>query len=342
MYPSRVKIAAMLVMFLVAGGMIWIVNDQYTYHGGQDDETAEEEAELEKQKEYANYRNLIADLQNRSLKSGVGYSTSLFEMDKTLYVFHGDDTKRVDSAVADMKNNGAEFNSEDILSKSGMYADVLKQIREDTEYTDRWMDNLSKELTVWNTDVKSEGKMDVAFKYGMKSVSSVDSVAGHLVIATNVISENNSVAYLGGGEIWVFGGSSTITSSSGWTLILPPGCTDLDKVSGFKAGIYDLQSGRQYAGQIMHTTGLDSVDVKSGLVMEAGHNIKLAIYSKTADMFATDGFAYRDLTVSITPINGQTYSTDISEVVKMYEELIESAKRCLVTAESYAAGIWHA
>lgn len=233
----------------------------------------------------------------------------------------------------------AAYNPYKILQSSGVYLNSTYMLVNATAQINEHFTSLSERMDLWNKTDPYIDMMELNYTYGSSTLSTKSNFDGHITSAISVTSETQDRAYLSGGDMWVFGGQSTITSSSGQTLTLPAGYTDLDKLSGFSADMYEFQSGRQYAGNMIGVLDAESIRVNSGLVMKCGDTVKLATYSGSKILI--DGFQYNSVGIRVDPDSGTSASADITSLLKDYYSLLRTIESIMAAANTSANAVWN-
>lgn len=234
------------------------------------------------------------------------------------------------------------YDSETVLVNSGTYYNSAYMMENATAQMNIYLDSLSERMQDWTNYSVYDGNMTMNWTYGNVSLGSTDDWGGAVVSATNITSTTYDKVYIAGGTIYVFGGSATITSSDGDVISLPVGETDLDSLSGFEAGVYTLQSSRQYAGsEIIPVVGdAAAADVTAGIVMEYDDNLKLGYYEE--DRIVIDGISYSDLQINCVPTaGGSSASYSVMDMLGAYNDLIGAIYSVLWDASSSALAVWN-
>ena len=232
------------------------------------------------------------------------------------------------------------YDANDILEGSGVYHNSSYMMQNATVQMNEYLDSVVDRMTAWQADSVYSGNMTLNWVYGSNSFGSSDDWNG--IVTSAVTVEDGSeydTTYIGGGGIYIFGGSATITSSDGTTLSLAEGYTDLDTLNTFDAGIYTLQDDRQYAGsEIISVIGGYSAAATSAIVMEANGEYRLATYED--DMVVVDGIEYSSLSLRVDAEGGTSSTSDVTPMLAEYQDLISSIYDVMGEAASSASAVW--
>jgi len=236
-------------------------------------------------------------------------------------------------------SSDSDFSTYQTLMDSGVYINSSYMLTNASAQIDAHFDSLSQRMALWNANDTYKDAMTLKWSYGLTGISSDSSFGGHLESAATITSDSADKVYISGGDFWVFGGSATITSSDGTSYSLTEGCNDLDSISGFSDDVYELQSGRQYAGEILPVLDGESATVTSGIVMESGSDIKLATYVN--GKVVVNGYQYDSLSIDVIPEGGTTATADVTTLLSDYYDLIQTIKTTMIHASSAAMTVWN-
>ncbi len=224
-----------------------------------------------------------------------------------------------------------------ILENSAFYTNASYMLRNASAQVNSHFDNLNERLQLWNQTDVYKNKMNMEIKYGLDSIQSASSIGVAVGTAVDATAQKNKV-YLTGGDLWVFGGSATLTGG-GKTIFLSQGCNDLDSISGFSEGIYTLQADRSYSGGLLPVVDVNAAPVMTSLVLKAGNDTKLA--KLTSQGIVVDDVVRENISIAIHPDGAESETADITSLIADYDELLKSIRQSIVKASNAAATVWN-
>lgn len=248
--------------------------------------------------------------------------------------------RQAELAASFLWSSTADFDPSKIMVYSETYQNCAYMLKNASAQFNEQLSTIGERVELWNNTDTYADQMTISWVYGNSNISSKTSFGGCCYTATTVSSESADTVFLTGGDLWVFGGSATITATDGTTITLQQGCNDLDSISTFKAGEYDLQTGRQYAGYMLPTMTSDSASVTTGMVIQAGSTTKLATYNPTSGKVVVDGTAYSSLSIKVTPDDGTSSSAEVTNVLSNYYALVSSMRSSIIQASNAAMTVW--
>jgi len=285
-------------------------------------------------------RNIEASTLATSILTGMTYySNALANYDQTWTLTDEHWIRQAELTSSFLWSEDSDYNTYQTLMDSGVYLNSSYMLTNASAQIDAHFDSISQRMTLWNANDTYRDAMTLKWSYGLTGISSNSSFGGHLESATTITSSTADKIFISGGDFWVFGGSATITSSNGTSYSLTEGRNDLNSISGFTSDVYELQSSRQYAGEILPVLDGESATVTSGIVMEAGSDIKLATYEN--GKVVINGYQYDSLSINIIPVGGTTATADVTTLLSDYYDLIQTIKTTMIHASSAAMTVWN-
>jgi len=267
------------------------------------------------------------------------YSNSLANYDQIWSLTDEHWIRQAELTSSFLWSEDSDYSAYQTLTDSGVYLNSSYMLTNASAQIDAHFDSISERMTLWNENDTYKDAMTLKWSYGLSGISSNSSFGGHLESATTITSDSADKVFISGGDFWVFGGAATITSSDGTSYTLTEGCNDLDSISGFTGDVYELQSGRQYAGNLLPVLDGESATVTSGIVMESGVEMELATYVN--GKVVVNGYQYDSLSIDVIPEGGTTATADVTTLLSDYYDLIQTIKTTMIHASSAAMTVWN-
>jgi len=251
-------------------------------------------------------------------------------------------------AASFLWEEGASYDPYTILTNAGVYLNSSNMLINSSNQYNEYLDSISELMSAdWATSSTYNDLMTLKWVYGTQSISSSDSFGGHIASTISVTSEDHDTAYLNTGDLYVFGGTGTITNGT-TTYTLSEGYNNLSLIDGFTPDVYEFQSGRQYAGSILPVFDAESITVNSGMVLEAGTTMKLATYSNGSVII--DNVSYSSLSIQCVPSGATTQTAVIQSnaggeddysLLADYETMIRTVENTMTDANNAAGTVWN-
>ncbi len=237
-----------------------------------------------------------------------------------------------------------------VLTDSGVYLNSSQMLTNATAEVNVHIKSLSDRLALYNADTTGTyaNKMSMAWSYGTNNLASKTAFGG-LIGGLIAPTSEYKKAYISGTGVndkamYVFGGAGTIKSASGTVYNLAEGYNDLSAITGFKPGVYEFQSDRQYlSGSLLRVSDPAACAVKAGMMIRAGDATKLATFKAGSSLAESkviiDGVQYDDLKYSLTPDGGTTASQSVKQGLFGIQSMIAEINRTTSHAVSSAAAV---
>lgn len=247
--------------------------------------------------------------------------------------------------TATVWSEDADYHPSDVLVPAGVYENSSYMMSNASVQISNYFQNMNKRLTAWNEDPVYADMMTLEWRYGNQSISTKSDFGGWLKSTATVTSESSDKVYISGGTMYVYGGSATITSGS-TSITLANGVNNLDALSSFTPGVYELQTGRQYAGDMIYVIDSEAANITPGIVMQAGTTLKLA--TLYGDKVVVDGYQYNTLEIGIVPDGGTRKTATVHDSSKTTESALSkfqgmhtAVNNTIVAANSAASTVWN-
>ena len=244
-----------------------------------------------------------------------------------------------------------QYNPQDVLEPAGVYLNSAYMMSNASAQISHYFQNINQRLQLWNSDPTFSGwagdKMTLEWQYGNQKISSKSEFGGWLKTAATPSSANDNKAFVSGGTMWVFGsGTATITSSTGTVITLAQGLNDLESMPAFHPGVYELQPGRQFAGDMIYVIDSKAANLTPAFVMKAGSTVKLA--KLWNNQIEVDGSRYNTLSINIVPDGGNPVIAPVHDVAQpeksaliKYRAMHTTVNQTIVAANNAAGTVWN-
>jgi len=244
-----------------------------------------------------------------------------------------------------------QYNPQDVLEAAGVYLNSAFMTSNASAQISAFFQKINERLQLWNNDPTYNGwagnKMALEWQYGSQKITSKSEFGGWLKTAAKPGSSTENKAFVSGGDMWVFGaGTATITSSTGTVINLTQGVNHLDSILAFTPGTYELQPGREYAGDMLYVIDAKAANLTPAIVMKAGTTVKLA--KLWGNQIEVDGSRYNNLNINIVPDGGNPVSEPLhdaahpenSALVK-FQAMHTTVNQTIVAANNAAGTVWN-
>ena len=330
--PAFVILGVFILGAVIGGVTVWLWPDEES--GPNNDYTRSVEAEK------------VAE----SILAGLAYyRNALNNYDQVWKLTDEHWIRAAEITAAATWSDSKDYDPSVIMLDSGLYTNSANMMVNASAQVSEHFHSISDRLNSWNGLETYSNKMTLEWRYGSQKISSKTSFDGWLKSVVDVQSADRDKAFLVGGDFWNFGsGSATLTGSDGLTITVPSGHTDLDSIPAFQAGVYELQSGHQYAGDMLYVIDSQAVPITSGIVMKAGATEKLAIYQN--GRVVVDSASYDTLSIAVVPDGGSPQVVDISKntptdlpnsALNKFNTLMGTVNHSMAAANSAAVTMWN-
>jgi len=285
----------------------------------------------------ANEANLVA----QSILQGTAYTNNSFNQLKQIWNLTDEHFIRFAELSASFSwEKDKQYEAEPILLGSTAYQNAAIAVANSSVETSLMFDNIGERLGIWNSKGNYANQMTVSWEYGSNSFGSKTAFGGQLTSVAVPDATHNKVYISDVTDLWVYGGSATLTATDGSTVTMSQGKNDL--TSGFQPGIYKLQTGRTYAGPMVYVIDPAAAPVTSGVVMQAGTDYKIAKYDQQLDRVIIDGNQYTTLSIRVTPDGAPTPDpAPITQNLKDLRSMMTKVNQTLMNANASANAVWN-
>jgi len=290
-------------------------------------------------------RNGEANLVASSILQGAAYYTNNSKQISQIWELTFEHFVRyAELAAAFLWGPDVPYSANAILEESRAYYNGAVAITNSSAQTSQLFHQIHDRLDLWNTTPDTNayaGKMKVSWVYGSTEFGSKTHFDGYLSsVVRNPTTTNNKVYISDSANMWVEGGSATITDEMGSTKTLSNGWNNLTS-SGFKPGIYTLQGSRTYAGPIMRIIDPQAAPVLSGVVMEADTQTRIAINDTNSGGVMIDGVYYSGLSIRVSPDSGTPQTVSVTSVFKNMQTMMGDVGTTMMYANAAASAVWN-
>lgn len=242
-------------------------------------------------------------------------------------------------AATELWTPDAEFDPSQILEWGGVYLNSAYMMDNAASQINRMFDLVSSSLDDWNASETYSDKMELRISYGSGSISTKTDFSMFIGTTTGQVEDGRDQVYLTS-ESHLWADSDAVLTSSDGTTVTISGQTDteLADVPGFSDGVWTLQDGVSYCGDILSVIGTDAAPVYAGAVVTCGDVTKLAVYDGSAVI--VDGVQSSDLSLTIIPEGAASQTVDLTPMLDDLSGLIDTIYGVMAGAVSGAASVW--
>lgn len=246
--------------------------------------------------------------------------------------------RQAELAATELWGTDAEFDASEVLEYAAVYNNSAYMMINGASQVNAMFDLLSDSLAAWNGSETYADRMGLQVSWGSGSVSSTSSFDFFVGAAALDVAEGSADVYLTDeGVLWA-SAASTITSADGTTVTLSEGENVLSDVSGFSDGVWTLQAGVSYCGDMLPVVTSSAAPLYAGAVVSCGGDTALVTLQDGVPV--VDGTAGNSLTVTINPDGAESRSADVLTVLEDYADLLDTVYWTMVRASSAAAAVW--
>ena len=342
-------LVAIAVVVVIAFCIVYAVND------GSNKENNKLSPDPEP--DYSALYEQVSEGTARQIETNIGYSNSLWGGDIQIWSLTSNERKVLATSIADSYiSSGMAYDSDQMMIDSGIYALEIERFKTSIKYSQDWIETLTqKKLDSWGADPIYKNKISFKFfntantGYGGGynwRVDSSEKIDIQLLMTSYIWDLSKNKLYIHAGALWIDGDYATIKSLSGQTFNLKRGYNDLSKMSGFKSGIYEVQTGVTYGGYLLPTLN-SSPAIFSGMVVfdDSGFIlISRQKYNPDIPYFTSGGFGYQNmsyLNLYIIPESGQWASVNLFNLVDGLNPVIGGIISDLWSARMAAANEYY-
>ncbi|MDY0236765.1 MAG: hypothetical protein RBR71_12130 [Gudongella sp.] len=248
--------------------------------------------------------------------------------------------RQAELAASELWGEDETYSPTDILLASGVYHNSEYMMMNAAAQINQNYQLVSDALDTWNGIERYSNKMALEFTLGATKFTSKTNWGATLGTSTTVTSSAADRVYVAAGDLIVYGGSATIRNVyTSETYSLNEGSNDLEDIDGWTDGVYELQTGRQYFGNILEVFEVDAAPVYASMVMEYGTNSRLLQYDD--GILLSDGYQYNTVNVSIIPDDASAQTEDMTGLLAEYDDLRNSIMSVMVASVSASTSVWN-
>lgn len=251
--------------------------------------------------------------------------------------------RQAEVASAELYADGMPYNATTVTERSGLLREAGKLFDNIEHGQDSAFKVMQERIDKWKAN-DTYSQLKIFINYGSNNFTDSSSLDLKIRNAVMVSSTDADKVYIsvhdnsnttGTSDLWVWGGTATLTDKSGRQYVLQSGYNDLKSISGFESGVYELQSGRSYAGSIVPAQAKDAANVLAGTVIKTGSTYTLATYQNSKIYISGTGYDTFDITVNPGD-SEQTAKVDLMPVISYQDKMITAIEESLGKAHAAA------
>ena len=257
-----------------------------------------------------------------------------------------------------------EYSTSEILESSEIYANIGTLLYNAADQVNAHWEDIGNRTTEWNQYVETygDGKMNLALAFDNSKTMSASAGESFDIRVGGVVRDADStrnLVYITGGEMYASDdavltpvgttGSNVYLGANRWT----------DLGSDFDAGIYQLESGVTYCGNITEVYDVRGADVSAGFVAMVNGETQIVSaynyqqqydpdsstvnnkYKPTCDVTLDGNTAYDAVSLEINVEEDENSQTvDITDVLARYQMLLNTTYSSLIDVNSSAIAVW--
>lgn len=244
--------------------------------------------------------------------------------------------RQAEITSAELWSGDSEFSIYDALTYSGVYLNSSYMLNNATEQLNEMFTALNSSLTMWNNTENYKDKMTLVVDWGSGSASTKSNF--EMMFGTTVpsVQSGHDKVYLSDEtELWS-STASTITSTTGEAVYLSQGYNDLkEKIT---SGVYTLQPGVTYIGDMLYTLTVDAAPLYAGCYFTCGDTEKYAVYRNGG--VVVDGVQNESFAITINPDGASAQTTSIYSIFTLYNDLMVAVNGTMNNSRSAASALW--
>lgn len=245
--------------------------------------------------------------------------------------------RQAELAASEAWESGASFDADRILSLSAVYLNSAYMMDNAASQINEMWELVSESLASWNDTETYKDAMELELSWEGGSMSTRSSFGLYLGVAAQSVQSGHDRVYLtSSSQLWC-SGPAVIYADSGKTYTLVSGMNDLSQISGFSEGIYTLQAGVSYCGDLIPVIDAEAAPVYAGAVMTCGTESQLAVYNDGVVVGGTKG-TY--LKIAIHPDGAESQTEDITDMMADFSTLLDTIYSTMSIAASAGASVW--
>lgn len=252
--------------------------------------------------------------------------------------------RQAEVASAELYADGMAYNATTVTERSGLLREAGKLFDNIEHGQDSAFKVMQERMDKWKGN-DTYSQLKIFINYGAQNFSDSSSLDLKIRNAVTVSSADADKVYIsvhdesfsdvGTSELWIWGGTATLTDKEGKNFVLQSGYNDLKTISGFESGVYELQAGRSYAGSIVPVQAKDAAEVLASAVVKTGSTYTLATYQNSKIYISGTGYDTFDITVNPGD-SEQTAKVDLMPVLHYQDKMITAIEESLGKAHAAA------
>ena len=300
-----------------------------------------------------------------SLSAGVQYYVNSLSQYSNMWPLTEEHwIRQAEITCAGLWDVNKEYDTSEVLERSEIYVNIGTLLYNAASQVNAHWEDIGNRTTEWNQYVETygDGKLKLALTFDSSMTISASAGEPFNIRVGGVVRDADSsknLVYIAGGEIYAsddavltpagIGGNNAYVKGGEWTDLGPD----------FIPGVYELESGVTYCGNITQVYDVRGADVSAGMVVMVNDTTRVITaynyqqqydpdsstvnnkYKPSCDVTIDGDTAYDKVNLKIIVKEDENSQTvDITDVLARYQMLLNTTYSTLIDVNSSAIAVW--